>query len=68
MNACSSRNLDKFMFRLPDGMRARLAAAARANRRSMKSELITHLEAGLARHEAAQSPTLSPLPVPPQQA
>lgn len=46
--SASSRSLDKFMVRLPEGMRDRLAAAARANRRSMNAELVIHLEAALA--------------------
>lgn len=36
---------DKFMLRLPDGMRDRIAEAARANNRSMNSEIIARLEA-----------------------
>lgn len=43
-----SRSLDKFMVRLPEGMREQLAASARANRRSMNAELVVHLEAALA--------------------
>lgn len=39
-----SRTQDKFMFRLPDGMRERIKAAAKANRRSMNAELIFQLE------------------------
>lgn len=48
-----SRSLDKFMVRLPDGMRERLAASARANRRSMNAELIIHLDAALAQQSVA---------------
>lgn len=47
-STATSRQSDKFMVRLPDGMRERLAAAARANRRSMNAELIVHLETALA--------------------
>lgn len=43
-----SRFADKFMVRFPEGMRDRLAASARVNRRSMNAELVIHLEAGLA--------------------
>lgn len=39
---------DKFMVRFPEGLRERLAASARANRRSMNAELIVYLEAALA--------------------
>lgn len=35
-----SREADKFMVRMPDGMRARLAARAKTNLRSMNSEVI----------------------------
>lgn len=34
---------DKFMLRLPDGMRDRLKAAAEANNRSLNAEIITRL-------------------------
>ncbi|WP_293795051.1 Arc family DNA-binding protein [uncultured Bosea sp.] len=47
-STATSRQSDKFMVRLPEGMRERLAAAARANRRSMNAELIVHLETALA--------------------
>lgn len=43
-----SRTADKFMVRFPDGLRERLAASARANRRSMNAELVVHLETALA--------------------
>lgn len=42
-----SRIADKFMVRFPEGMRDRLAAAAKENRRSMNAELIIHLERAL---------------------
>lgn len=51
-STATSRQSDKFMVRLPDGMRERLAAAARANRRSMNAELIVHLETALAASNA----------------
>ena len=35
---------DKFMLRLPDGMRDRIKAAAEANNRSMNSEILAVLE------------------------
>jgi hypothetical protein len=35
---------DKFMLRMPDGFRDRLAEAAAANKRSMNSEIIARLE------------------------
>lgn len=35
---------DKFMLRLPDGMRDRIAQSAKANNRSMNAEIIARLE------------------------
>ena len=35
---------DKFMLRLPDGMRDRIKAAAEANNRSMNAEIVATLE------------------------
>lgn len=43
----SSRTADKFVVRLPDGMRERIADVARDNHRSMNSEIISRLEASL---------------------
>lgn len=38
---------DKFMLRLPDGMRDRIAEAARTNGRSMNAEIIYRLQSSL---------------------
>lgn len=43
----SSRTADKFVVRLPEGMRDRIAEVARAQHRSMNSEIITRLEQSL---------------------
>lgn len=43
----SSRTADKFVVRLPDGMRERVGDAARKHHRSMNSEIISRLEASL---------------------
>jgi CMP-N-acetylneuraminic acid synthetase len=40
----SSRTADKFVVRLPDGMRERIAEVARTQHRSMNSEIIARLE------------------------
>lgn len=40
----NSRTADKFVVRLPDGMRERIAEIANTNHRSMNSEIILHLE------------------------
>lgn len=39
---------DKFMLRLPMGMRAAIAEEARRNRRSMNAEIIAHLQGKFA--------------------
>lgn len=39
------QNADKYIVRFPDGMRARIAEAAKANNRSMNSEIVSRLEA-----------------------
>lgn len=39
-----TRDSDKFMLRLPDGMRDRIAELAKKNNRSMNSEIIARLE------------------------
>lgn len=39
-----SRTLDKVIVRLPDGMRDRIKAAAKANKRSMNAEIVARLE------------------------
>jgi hypothetical protein len=43
-----SRESDKFMLRLPDGMRERIAEVAKANGRSMNAEIVARIEASLA--------------------
>src|SRR5579883_1138335 len=36
--------LDKYIVRLPDGMRDRIAASAKENKRSMNAEIVARLE------------------------
>lgn len=45
---------DKFMLRMPDGMRERIAEVAKANNRSMNSEIIARLEASLTLGDTGQ--------------
>jgi len=45
--AYSSRTADKFVVRLPEGMRDRIAEVARTQHRSMNSEIIARLESSL---------------------
>jgi hypothetical protein len=40
-----SRLADKYIVRFPEGMRARIAESAKANKRSMNAEIIARLEA-----------------------
>lgn len=40
----ATRESDKFLIRLPEGLRGRIKASARDNVRSMNSEIIFHLE------------------------
>ena len=39
-----SRKLDKFILRLPDGMRDAIAASAKANNRTMNAEIVQRLQ------------------------
>ena len=48
----SSRTADKFVVRLPDGMRERIAEVARNHHRSMNSEIIARLEQSLIQEGA----------------
>ncbi|MFZ2289912.1 MAG: Arc family DNA-binding protein [Halopseudomonas yangmingensis] len=43
----TSRTADKFVIRLPDGMRDHIAEVARKHHRSMNSEIIARLEQSL---------------------
>lgn len=43
-----SRHADQFIVRLPDGMRDRIAEAAKANGRSMNAEIVHRLEQSFA--------------------
>lgn len=42
-----SREQDKFVVRLPDGLRPEIAAVARLNHRSMNGEIINRLQRSL---------------------
>ncbi|CAH0267660.1 hypothetical protein SRABI70_03394 [Pseudomonas sp. Bi70] len=48
----SSRTADKFVVRLPDGMRERIADVARQHHRSMNSEIIARLEQSMLQEGA----------------
>lgn len=49
-----SREQDKFVVRLPEGLRPQIAAIARTNNRSMNGEIISRLQQSLAFEELAQ--------------
>jgi len=49
--AYTSRTADKFVVRLPSGMRDRIAEVARTNHRSMNSEIIARMEQSLNQEE-----------------
>lgn len=46
-----SREQDKFVIRLPDGLRPQIAATARNNQRSMNGEIITRLQRSLTQDQ-----------------
>jgi len=54
----SSRTADKFVIRLPDGMRERIAEVARTHHRSMNSEIIARLEQSLIQEEKEKNPAM----------
>lgn len=47
---------DRFIVRLPDGMRERIAVAAKANNRSMNAEIVARLEDTFSLEESSMSP------------
>ena len=47
----SSRTADKFVIRLPDGMRTRIEDVAKQNHRSMNAELVRRIEHSLLEDE-----------------
>jgi DNA-directed RNA polymerase specialized sigma24 family protein len=65
----SSKTAEKFVVRLPRGMRRRIADAARCYRRSMNSEIVARLEQSLDAAEpfvpaGVNEPTPEPPPDP----
>ncbi len=66
----SSRSADKFVVRLPEGMRARIAEVARHYHRSMNSEIIARLEKTLLAEgslPSAGSSAAAPSELPPHE-
>ena len=52
----SSQPADRVMIRLPDGMKALLAARAKAQHRSLSSEALALIERGIAAETASSQP------------
>lgn len=48
VGATTTRESDKFVLRLPDGMRDRIKTVAAENQRSMTAEIIARLESSLS--------------------
>lgn len=48
--------MDKYIVRFPEGMRDRIAEAAKSNNRSMNAEIVARLERSLADDERAREP------------
>ncbi len=44
MSSAPVHALDKFVLRLPDGMREKIGVAARENKRTMNAEIVSRLE------------------------
>lgn len=64
----SAKNAEKFVVRLPRGMRKRIAEAARGYRRSMNSEIVARLEQTLSGAPPTIPGVNEPLPMlPPRQ-
>ena len=55
----SSRTADKFVVRLPDGMREIIAEVARQSHRSMNSEIIARLEASILADAKEENPAMT---------
>ena len=57
-----SRDLDKFMVRMPPRMRSLIANLAKTNRRSMNAEIVFHLEK-VIENQTKTAPTGVPAPI-----
>lgn len=56
-NLNTGRGSDKFLLRLPDGMRDKISEAAKENRRTMNSEVVARLASSFERLKSHTSPT-----------
>jgi hypothetical protein len=57
-----SQIADRFLLRLPDGMRDRIANAARANQRTMTAEIVLRLQRSLDTEDFEMPAFLRPAP------
>lgn len=55
----TNRESDKFMLRLPEGMRERIKAAAEAAHRSMNAEIVARLEESFLEPESLVPPEVT---------
>lgn len=53
----SSRTADKFVIRLPDGLRADIAVLAEDNDRSMNSEIVNRLKRSIIQDQVSEEQT-----------
>lgn len=53
--AATGRDSEKYIVRFPEGMRASIAEAAKANNRSMNAEIVARLEISFAEPDAAKA-------------
>ncbi|WP_027467658.1 Arc family DNA-binding protein [Deefgea rivuli] len=51
-NNAPSQSADKYILRYPDGMREQIAAAAKANNRSMNAEIVARLQSSFEQEDA----------------
>lgn len=52
VRAMAERDLNRFLVRMPDGMRDRISVEAKANNRSMNAEIVARLEASFDEKDA----------------
>lgn len=55
-----SQKQERFIIRLPDGMRDRIAKAARANNRTMNGEVVSRLEQSFRTNPQLPTPHIEP--------
>lgn len=56
-----SRTAEQFVVRFPDGMRDKIADAAKANSRSMNAEIVARLQSSLESNDSSLAPVLARL-------